>query len=307
VVISSLADYNMYLANATLSDATELGPVVITWPTINTQELTMVLQNKTSLGGLVIESCLSITSLSPALDSLTTISAGLVLDNLISLRGINLMNVSSIGSDVRIYSNSLVSVVALPLVEHLGALFIDGCSAVRVVSFQNLTTVNGSWSLRNMPSLSGSAISDGFPSLTTVEGTLTLYVVSWAGNPARSPLSLPLLQSVGGWYARQAHFTSVSCPALQSIGGPPELHNFGGRGELGTFYWYNLPNLRAMHFESLQFVSGKITIASVGMLSNLCSLIGLPPAGYHSRNRVRLSNALACFSCCVIGSHVCVI
>mmetsp|Transcript_31795 Transcript_31795/g.95555 ORF Transcript_31795/g.95555 Transcript_31795/m.95555 type:complete len:1899 (+) Transcript_31795:340-6036(+) len=291
VVISSEDDFNAYVANTTLRDTTQLGPVIVTWTAINDAQLVVVLQNKTSVGGLVIEGCRSITTLSPALDNLTTISSGLVLDYLLSLSRIELQSLSRVGASVRLYRNPRVTTISLPLVQTLGSLFIDSSAAVRVVAFQNLTTVNGSITLQNMQYLTGTAITNGFPNLQTVVGTLRLNVVSWRGDPARSPLSLPQLRAVGGVYIRQSHFTSISCAALTNVGGPTELHDFGGRGELGIVYLYYLPNLRGVHFESLRLVSGRISIIRVSMLTTLCGLAGLQPTGYHSRYRISMSSA----------------
>eukprot|EP00038_Savillea_parva_P030715 m.79625 g.79625 ORF g.79625 m.79625 type:complete len:2295 (+) comp9306_c0_seq2:357-7241(+) len=289
IVISSQNDFNTFTNNATLVSATELGPVVITWQTMTTSQLATVLQTKTRLGGLVMEGCLSVTSLSPALDSVVTLDSDLVLDNLLSLTDVDLPNITTLSGGVRIYTNPRITEVNLPLVTDLSNIYLYNCRLLDTLGFDNVTNVTGPVTLRSLPLLTGDAITDAFPSLEYVGGTFQAYLVSYSGTNARSPLTLPALTFVGGMYMRQTHFISVTCSALVHVGSPTTIHDFGGRGELGVFYWNNMANLRHMDFPSLRLVSGRITIVDAPMLTNLCGISSMIASDYHSRFRVSMS------------------
>lgn len=282
VVIHSAADYQAFLANTALMDATALGPVVITWPRMNTSELAVVLQNKTSLGGLIIEGSNEIARLSPALDNLTTVTSGLVLDNLVALTATELINLRFVGAGLRIYRNRRMTHIVAENLETTGGVFLSDLNAVMDASFDALTTVNGTLAIRSCNLLTGTALTNAFPQLRTVQGQLQLYYVSRSGGTARSALSLPSLQTVGSMYIRELSITSFSAPALVRV---------GGLGLSGTFYWRGLRYLTTLSAPSLATVTGAMTFQILSRLQSLCGL-GLERTGYYGTSGV--SRVLFC-------------
>lgn len=280
VVIHTQADYQAFVGNAALSAATELGQVIITWGAITDIQMATVFQDKTTLGGLVIEGCRAITSLSPALDNVTTITSGLVLDNLRSLASAEMLALSFVGGGVRIYNNAALVSVRAPLATTVGSLFVYNCGRLRRTTFNLLTSINGTFSLSQLQYLSATAITNGFPWLQTVQGTFSLNNPGYRlpRNTIRAPLSLPQLRTIGGWYARNVRVSSVSLPALTSVGGLA--------GQSGTFYWNSLPYLRAIHVPSLSVVTGRISIISTPGLTTLCHMGNLQESGYQTSSSV---------------------
>lgn len=286
IVIHTATDYTNFIANSTLVTATQLGQVVITWGAITNTQFTAVLQGKQQLDGLLIQKCRAITTLTPALDNLTTVTSGLVLDGNAVLSNVQLPMLTSVFGGLRVYNQGAIVRMRMPQLTTVGALLIYNCASLTTTSFGLLTTVNGSFTLSQLRRYSSIAITNGFPSLTTVSGQFRLY---YSGrNPstqtARSPLTLPLLQSVGSLDIRNIRVSSVSFPALTTV---------GGTGRSGTFTWRSLPYLRALSLPSLTLVTGRITFNTVPVLSTLCQF-SLDQSGYLSSSNVRAQRSFGC-------------
>jgi len=122
-----------------------------------------------------------------------------------------------------------------------------------------------------LPGVSGAAVSTGFGSLQMVGGRVTMQQVGWGRPWGRTALVLPELRSTGGLWIREMYSTSFSCPVLARVD--------------GVFYWFNLPSVRTLHFESLRSVTGAMSFSNMGVLANLCA-IGVPRSGYTSNQTV---------------------
>lgn len=306
VAIETQADFNRFMANSSMAQATELGTVVITWAGINDTQLSAVLAGKTVLGELVLEGLTQVTTLSPALDSLVNITSRLALNSMPALTSVAVPMLASVGGGVRVYglsqatsisfpnvtsiggalfvqSNNVATSVSFPAVTVIGgAVMLDRNNRLTSVSFDVLSVVNGSMTVNNHNLLSGSALSDGFPQLQTVVGMLQMQSFSVSGSDARSTLTFSRLASVGSLYVRISYVTTVSMPALQMV---------GGDGEQGRFFFQQLTYVRSLDFPALTTVSGQIQFLNLNAIGNLCQ-IALPPAGYLYTRNVRLSSNL---------------
>jgi hypothetical protein len=266
VVIASLAEYTSYIQSTPLSTATTLGSVIITWAGMNNARLTTVLAGKTSLDMLVIALVSSLTNLSPALDNLTMVTMAVVVDNCVNLANAEMASLTTVGTGVRLYNLARLRSISMPQLTTIGGtLYLTEVRTVRFVDFDSLAAVGGSLYLRNMQYLSGDALSDGFSNLQSVGGTLSFNTVSTHGTLARSSITLPQLVSVGAWSFRSMSISAAGFPMLTSVN--------------GTFAWVRMTSLRAMHLPSLAVVRGAITLNTLPMLLDLCS-VGLDLPGY---------------------------
>jgi hypothetical protein len=276
LVVHSQSDYDTIVQNLTLMASTALGPVVITWPQISDRQLTTLLQSKTVTEGLVIEGCTSISTLTPALDSLTSVSAGLIIDSCVALSSIDLLALQSVGSIVQIYNiPNLFQISADQVTGVGGSMLLYHLPQLSTALFSRLAQVNGSLVITSAIRLSGASIGAGFSALATVRDELQFGTFSRTGTTARTPLMLPQLQSVGSWSVRSSYITSFAAPLLESV---------GGQGQTGTFAWSSLPYVSNLAFPRLATVGGQITISSLTRLSTLCE-IGLLRVGYLSRQQ----------------------
>lgn len=280
VVIGTAADYLAYTSNDTLMAATVLGPVVITWPEIRQDQLEVVLQNKTSLGSLIIEGCNEIARLSPALDNVTTVTAGVVLDNLVALTAAELINLRFVGASLRVYRNQRMVYISANDVETVGGIYLYSLTRMTDASFDNVTAVNGSLTVSYTSALTGTAITNAFPRLTTVAGQFKLYSFSSssAGAAAYSAVTLPMLQSVGSLSVQHSVITAFTVPALANV---------GGNGQLGQWNWYNLPRLVVMSAPALLRVTGLIRFSRLRVLTSLCGL-GLDRNGQQGTTAIQI-------------------
>jgi hypothetical protein len=277
LVVHSQSDYTAIVQNATLMAATSVGPVVITWPQITDTELTTLMRSRTSTEGLVIEGCRSVSTLTPALDSLTSIGAGLVIDNVVALSAIDLPALQSVGSIMQIYNiPNLFQLSMVRLTEVGGSMYLYSLPQLGTALFTSLQRVNGSLTITSTTSLSGSSITTGFSALETVQDELGFNTFSRTGTSARSPVTLLRLASVGSWNVRTSYITGFAAPLLTIV---------GGQGQTGTFAWTSLPYVSNLIFPRLATVVGQFTVSALTRLSTLCG-IGLPRSGYLSRQQV---------------------
>lgn len=245
---------------------------VITWSDINSTQLNVVLQGKTFLDGLVLDGLTSITSLSPALDSVVNISTGVSVENMPALTDMSIPSVTSIGGGMRITNNTQLLAISLPNVTSIsGDMYVFSNARVMTTSFSSLIAVNGSLTMQSVAGLSASGISVGFPNLQCVGAQFTLLTFSWSGSTALSSLILTRLQSVGALYLRQTQLLSVELPALVRVG--------------GSAYLYDMPRVQNLSFPVLTAVSGQLTVSSMASLTNLCQM-ALQESGYSTDQAV---------------------
>ena len=119
----------------------------------------------------------------------------------------------------------LVTDVSAPLLQSVAADFtIQTSPNLASVTFVNLTTANGSFTMSGLNALTGSAISDGFPVLATVTANMRLQGFSLAGADARTPLVFFSLGTVGSLTIQQTLITAVSMPTLTTVSGALTLN-----------------------------------------------------------------------------------
>ena len=222
----------------------------------------------------------AISSLSgvSTVNSVTVTSASITSDQLNALLG-SIVTVSGV---VQI-SGVAVASVNMPLLQTIGGnLELISNTAVTAINFANLTSINGSLTITNNGALWGTAMSNGFAQLQTVAGVVTLNTFSITGGAAaQTTLAVPTLTSIGSLDVRNTYLTTVSMPALQTI---------GGSGQQGLFSFQQMSFLRNLDFPSLATVSGRMSFGpSLPVLSNLCQ-VALPLSGYMSSNAVRLAH-----------------
>lgn len=139
VVIVDQASFARYMGNAALRGATSLGQVVITWPEISTVQINAVLANKTSFSELAIENCGSITSLSPGIDAITTVTNQLIIDNVDRVRNLAFPALTSVGGSVLVLGSSSLRTVVAPLLGSTGGgVILRSLPQLRVMQFTAL-------------------------------------------------------------------------------------------------------------------------------------------------------------------------
>jgi len=277
VVIDGPAAYQSYMQNGQLTSATVLGSVVITWAQISNTQLANVLQNKTVVAELVLENCGAVTSLSPALDTLTTVTTRLVIDNLPLVSTLAMPMLQNVGSGVRLFNLRRVRTLSIPrLVNMTGTLQVENLIAMTAMQFDTLQLVNGTINLRSLQSLSGGALSTGLSNLRTVVGQLRVWYVSQGGGARQSPFVLAQLVSVGSLYIREMQSASLSMPVLTTVGSP---------GQSGQFYVSRMPQMVSLSCRVLTRVTGQMTFDTLSILATLCD-VWLPQLGYTSTRAV---------------------
>lgn len=277
IIIQTAADYNRYNNNATLRSLTEVGTVVISWRYITNQGLSNILRGKTQVDSLILEGLNTITSLSPALDSLQTVNGALVFDRMLSLQIISLGDLSFVGSGLQIDNNPRLIMVRLGSLQTVGHLLMSNDYNVRIMDFGSLATVNGSFSMQRLYYVTGDTMTGAFQSLSAIDGRLDLYFISWSASLRQSVMTFPLLESVGDLRCRYSYITTVHTPLLRSVG--------------DEIYFYYMPYLRSLNFESLSFVGGRMKIDYCNNIANLCQ-VGLTQTGYNTSENVVISRSI---------------
>ena len=147
------------------------------------------------------------------------------------------------------------------------------------VSFPNLTTVNGSYTLQETFSTCGNITEISFPLLTTINGTSSFYETFYRCT-ALSVVSFPVLASVGN---NDLSFTFESCSELTTASFP-SLNSISAYAL--RYCFYNCTSLTSLSFPALTSTSfGEynnqfanmlqgVTGCTVHFPSNLQSVIG---------------------------------
>lgn len=257
LIVSSLAEYNAAVGNATFMRLSEIGAMIITWPAISNAQLNTLLQWRTVIGELVIESCTALTDLNSALGSVVNVSTRLVLENLPALQSAVLPNVQRVGGGVWLTNCRQLTVVAMPSLQIVGgSLNFNQIHAVQSAAFGNLTAVGGAMFVRSINSLTGIAFSRGFATLQSVGGLLSILQISRSGGSSGSTISLPSLRSTGGLTLHYTGCAAATFPVLANVSGPITL-------DLNS-------NMRTITFPRMTSVGGSIRITRMSTLATLC-------------------------------------
>ena len=213
------------------------------------RQLATLLQRKTTIEGLVIEDNAVLENLSPGLDAVVNITAGLVVSNMPALTEVTLPSLVATGGGLTFVRLPVCLTVSVPILETVGAGARFESAAVLVnVSAPALTVVNGSLAFSQCQRLPGSAISAGFSRLRAVGGQFQIFLTGQHGmtGPA-GVLTMARLQSVGQLFIRGNSYSSVSLPVLTRIGSIYGAHTAGGLHLSDCFQLrsFNTPNLQA--------------------------------------------------------------
>ena len=270
VVIRTKTDYDKYAANSTLLNSVDIGTIIITWADISNEQLALLLQTKTTIDELIIEDCLQLTSLSPALDALQTVSSRLSLDNLTAVPSITLGSLTSVGA-VSVRYNTALETLEMPKLKTVGTggMLLYVSRLLTSLLTPSLVSSDGSLIVSNCLTLTAAGVTAAFPSLQTVAKELQFTHVSYYGpNELRdTDLVLPRLKSVGSLLIQYGYTRSIVMPRLESVA--------------GTFRFNGLNTLHYLDMPSISYVGGTISFYDIRLLSSLCHF-DLSQAGFNS-------------------------
>ena len=277
VIIRSEDDYTKYAGNSTLVNSEDLGSVIITWKDITDSQLAKLLEKKTTISELVIEDCVKLTTLSPAVDKLKTVSSRIVVDGVSGVTAVNFSALERVGAGVNVLSMSKLQTIEMPVVTFIGgSVVIQICGSLTSVSAVSLKTVNASVDIQGCFYLSVASFASGFGSLKTIAGSFYLRSISAKGPQAISTLIMPELETVGSLTLSECYgMRSAVFPKLKTV---------------GSVFLYALSRFAQLDTPSLTSIKGKFSIVGLAGLSSLCSL-GVDESGFTGASVIHRSSS----------------